>query len=335
MKKGMIVLVFAAMLTGAGCSGTELENSSYPMTIGVEEKGYTMDFPDLAKIADQNAEGEGRTAINVKAKDLDEALKEYETETQKSIDCGHVKSLIFSKRFVMSEKWDTFLEREIMQQKLARNIPVFICKEEMEGLFQAEQTEDSLGAYLEGLVKKGGEGKCRAVTLGNILEQKCSKDQVLFIPVIESDKDKIKIRSYLPLQYFEWRDPISERDRRIAAILQGQSEEYDLYGKKEVHVAIQKVSVSRKFQRKGNQLLQQIRIEGEANGMGYQGNNRQKERYAVRILEKQFKETVERQKAQGVDLTDSWFYQAKERKWKERDLNQLQTSYKWKLFFRE
>ncbi|MGN0484400.1 MAG: GerAB/ArcD/ProY family transporter [Lachnospiraceae bacterium] len=355
LQKSKCMVLLACVLSSlifSGCSKRELEKSSYPMEILIanSEKGelsVTFSFPKLEEKADQNIDQKKSSYNTVTALDLSEAVSMYERDTDQSLDCNHVKALVFTENvFQNKEEWTQILRELWHTELLARNVPVFLTKDAERYLQASEQTDTSAGEYLEGLVQNQTQRKNKGiVTLGTLFMQMYSQNETIFIPKLTVQKKVPVIGKYQVMRYMEDAGAFSVKQEEMASLIAGNLNRYTFYLKDNTHVQLTYIHTQYHMKETKNGVHQIISIAANAapiSGKIWEGSlEKKRQEEAEQTLQMLLTEETKNWKRQQIDLTNSyvrlgaksrqsWFrYTDNEKGYEEN----LQTEYRVRLTF--
>lgn len=159
-KRGMLALFsLVGILCLTGCQKRiDLEEKDYVMTLGVEE-GSTKQwrfYYETAEFSDESQEGKshGARIRVVEADSFEEAEGILQNSSDKVIDYGHLKAIVFSKDWTEDEKARNAIGKEWKKNAaIAGTTLLFFTEDSMEELWQAgERQASSFGEYMENWV---------------------------------------------------------------------------------------------------------------------------------------------------------------------------------------
>lgn len=314
MKKIIVLVVVIILFNVAGCSQKKMENSTYPMAIGIDkgkdDLDITFGFPILEEKADNGTDNKAvRTKSIIGAKDIYDAIRNYERNTDKSIDCGHVKVLVIGKDMmeeVKNDLWEDILKSGI----LARNVLIFEA-DNAKDIIECE-TDTSVGEYLEGVIESDVYAANTCVTLGNMFEQQHGGRKNVMIPYLKLN-DKIPyICSYSVLRNMRTVDIIDSKEQLMALLLDGRLKKYSFYTADDTLVRLSDIKVKRNIQNKSGKAFEKFDISATAQIFSELYFNKAaselkkiNERTQVQLRD-ELNEELDREEDVGVDLTGSF-----------------------------
>lgn len=269
----LIFFVVAAMalLFLGGCGARELEDRSFPLSIGIDKKeegmALSFDFPDLSE-SDNEKNPSGKTVtFSVEAGAYYEAQKAYENNTNKVLDYNHLKAIIISREFLS----DNAALRDLLswlehEQVVARNTYLFVAGDTAsEILTLTENTGGSVGKYLEQMVNTQEDFKeQKVVTIGDLMNQWHNQNEDLLLPVLTNNGEVPSITEYAVLSAFSYKGNISVEDAMKAFLCRNQVRHflYELKGGQVVE--IQNIRREIEIQIQEGKPVVEIALTGEA-----------------------------------------------------------------------
>lgn len=189
-KKGMLVLFsFVGILCLIGCQKRiDLEEKDYVMTLGVEEgttKQWRFSY-EIAKLSEESQEGKshGAKIRVVEADSFGEAEKILQNSSDKVIDYGHLKAIVFSKSWTEDQKARELIGKEWKSNtSIAGTTLLFFSEDAMEELWKAgEKQASSFGEYMENWVANHKNQLGKEDTLARFLkdESEGKKERKIF-----------------------------------------------------------------------------------------------------------------------------------------------------------
>ena len=313
---GAFFLMLCLVLVLGGCSQRELEDSSYPMALGIDqnEEGslvVTFGFTDLSQKSDQNGTSQNMTQFTVEAADFFDALTTYENNIDKGIDCNHIRALILGKTFMESEQLKVFLQYLQKEEVLARNILLFVSDDSAEEIFQSEGSLDtSLGEYLEGIAQNNKMYKENSfVTIGTLLKQLYSQNETIMIPVLFIQKEMPVVGSYRVMQQFQMGKSVEPADYMMSMLLQNQQKKFAFYLKNGELIELTDIRCSYQVENVDQIPTQTITIAADAelmNQIVLKDSQKEKETQAEKALKDLLEERIDKNQAEGIDLSNSY-----------------------------
>ncbi|WP_044294155.1 hypothetical protein [Robinsoniella peoriensis] len=206
MRKWFVtVVLMAIMLCLSGCTKRELEDRYFPLAVEVhkEEEGYRIEYalPNMGEETGQKKGGEEESEQEEKdtkeesavGKTIEEAAKAYAAYVDKYIDSGHTKAIILGPEMLE----DANTRKEMLtyfesHTSFARSISVFVYDDEGEEslVTKTASSIDSLGTYLQDLIKNNPDKKGVGTTLGDLLNFWHNNEEEVTIPQVHLKKDK-------------------------------------------------------------------------------------------------------------------------------------------------
>ncbi len=303
----LICLVFAALFL-SGCSGTELENKSFPLAVLISEKDgqYSACYlsQKLSEVSNERADGGNMTAESAEGSTYYETHNSFEKNNRCQLDTSHTKALVFQKDFMSSETLEVFLETVKQENTYARNTLVYLSDSSMEELAKLNQSlEIPLGSYLEQMTENEQEIREQAVvTLGALLNEQANASRTLLVPVIQEKRGLPAIHAYEVLQNFEPKGRVSAEEAQIYYLLTGQLQRMDLYLNEETQVRLSDLKCKRDFVMTDERVTEQIVLTAKAERVSGEP--------AEEAVEQEVQERIEKvcssaREELGIDLSDS------------------------------
>lgn len=159
-KKALLLMTIILAGTLLGCENyVELENRDFVMAIGVDQGEnaaycFTYAFPDLAELTG-NGGGEKAKPLTIEAESLDDAEEEYNRMSEKRLDYGQVKVIVWGDALLADKQEVSMLIEEMFhKQELSRTVLMCRSYQSAEELIKIdEKINGSIGIYLEELFK--------------------------------------------------------------------------------------------------------------------------------------------------------------------------------------
>lgn len=206
MRKLFVTIVLAVfLLCLSGCTKRELEDRYFPLAVEVhkEEEGYRIEYalPNMGEETGQKKGGEKESEQEEKdtkeesatGKTIEEAAKAYGAYVDKYIDTGHIKAIILGPEMLEEpetrKEMLTYFENH---PSFARSVSIFVYDDEGEEslVTKTASSVDSLGTYLQDLIKNNPDKKEVGKTLGDLLNFWHNNEEKIIIPQVHLKKDK-------------------------------------------------------------------------------------------------------------------------------------------------
>lgn len=207
----LLILFIGCSFLFTGCSETELEERCFPMlaAVGYEDGKVVYDaaFPRTgASGQDKNSIGEVK-APQVKAKNFEKCMEEYEGHLNKQVDYNHLKVVVIEEDLIEENAlFQQMLDELAKTERFPRN--TYVCAvDNVEDLFGLEEElSQDLGTYLEEYINKHEEGKSHILTLGDLLDEKENQTMILYMPYLKAEDKYIEWGGYVNILGEMWQD---------------------------------------------------------------------------------------------------------------------------------
>lgn len=228
-KVGTLLLSVSALLLLTGCGTRELEDRSFPLSIGIDKNDEGMalsfDFPDLSETDYEKNPSAKTVTFSVEAGAYYEAQKAYENNTNKVLDYNHLKAIIISREFLSdSDALRDLLSWLEHENVVARNTYLFVARDQAsEILTLTKETNGSVGKYLEQMTDTQEDFKeNKVVTIGDLMNQWHNQNELLLIPTLTNNGEVPSITEYAVLDAFSYKGEITVEDAMKAFLVQNQ-----------------------------------------------------------------------------------------------------------------
>lgn len=311
------VLVILPVIFSSGCGTKELEDRSFPLTIGIdkEPEGLVLSYelPDLAKSDREKIPGGATMSFSIEAGAYYEAQKAYENNTNKVLDYNHLKAIVISRKFLAeSESLKEFLSWLEKEEVVARNTSLFAAEDQAaEMLNLTEETGGSVGKYLEQMLKTQKDFKeSKIVTIGDLMNQWHNRNEILLIPVLADHGGLPSITEYAVIDAFSYKGNVSVEEAMQSFLCQGQLESFLYTLESGEVVEIQDMKTETAFTIEGENTVVTVEMtgKGKVKKVGEEASLEGQIRKRLnRQLEHDLIQTAaEWQKEPGVDITNSF-----------------------------
>jgi len=260
-----LLVIFSLFLEG--CSTTELENRTFPLAMGVDLKEdgclVSYKFQDLSEVADQNAQAGSSTDFYIKDKDFYTAISHYANDSNKEMDYNHMKVVILSEDFLED---DTSLEKflQICEKKalIARNTILFAAEDTGKILSLDKNLDAAIGTYLEELMESRKDYKLKStVTLGDLMNDRANREQLLLIPVLGDKGGLPVICNYYAMEGGAPKGEINVNQAMLSYLTQGKIKELFFSLEDETPVDVKRISAKRKYDKERRTCVVELAME--------------------------------------------------------------------------
>lgn len=226
MWKG-IGFAMLGMLFLCGCESVQLEERSFPLAAGIDlqqeedaEEGedrklvVSFDFPDLAQISEKGKTTDTPMGMSLEGADMYHVEKSYENNTNRLLDYNHLKAVVLGEELVKNPKYlRSFLLAWEQQESSARNIDLFVGSSAAEILSLTEETEGSMGKYLEDMLESQKDFRQnKTATLGSLMNQWHNQDELLLIPMLTGQGNRPAVTGYAAVLDFQYGGILSVKE---------------------------------------------------------------------------------------------------------------------------
>lgn len=207
----LVILFIGCSFVFTGCSETELQERCFPMlaAVGYEDGNVVYDavFPRTgASGQDKNSIGKVK-APQVKTKNFEKCMEEYEGHLNKQVDYNHLKVVVIEEDLIEENAlFQQMLDELAKTERFPRN--TYVCAvDNVEDLFGLEEElSQDLGTYLEEYINKHEEGKSHILTLGDLLDEKENQTMILYMPYLKAEDKYIEWGGYVNILGEMWQD---------------------------------------------------------------------------------------------------------------------------------
>lgn len=307
---GICILINA--LWFSGCSGTELENKSFPLAVLISQEGqrYNVCYlsQQLSEVSSERADGGNMTAAGAAGSTYYETHKTYEKNNRCELDMSHTKAIIFQGDFIKSSAFLPFLETVQRENTYARNTLVYLADSSMEKMAELNNTlEIPLGSYLEQMTENEKDMKEQAVvTLGALLNEQENQSRTLLLPVLQEENGLPKVGAYEVLACFEPKGRIGTKEAQVYYLLSEQLEQMDLKFAQDVQVRLSGLSCGRDFSVENGRVAEQLTVKANAECITKEVPQTE----IAQKLKEMIEEACRKCQEKNTDLSDSGRYLA-------------------------
>lgn len=323
-SRTVLAAVFFLLLL-SGCESVELEQRGFPLAVGIdlqesakkEEVGkklvVSFDFPDLAQISEKGKTMDTPMGMSLEGQDMYHVEKSYENNTNRVLDYNHIKAVVLGESLLSDAKsLRNLLLAWEQKENAARNITLFAAGSAAEILSLTEETEGSMGTYLEEMVESQKDFRQNKIaTVGNLMNQWHNQNELLLVPVLSEKGKRPAISGYAVIDHFDYVGKISVEDAMQVFLSQRLLDTFLCELNEEEAAEISNISVSAEVSDDGESPTVSVSVAGQgrmkagqANSMGqeYQIEQRMEKRLAADLQETAGK----LQEEYGVDITNSY-----------------------------
>ncbi len=198
VSMAVLFVLCGCMLTGCQ-DRADIEDRNYIMTIGVE-KGREKQFRIIYEIADlsktsQDGGGRKGSLLYYEADSLKEAEEIDRQRTDKKLDYGHLKAIIFSKDFMEESTERKEILAELKEfHSIAGTTLLFFTEEELQELMEAgEKKASSFGEYMDQMMVNQKYSLAKEDTLSRLLRDVSEKEDTHRIWLIKKAGDQLEL----------------------------------------------------------------------------------------------------------------------------------------------
>lgn len=214
-KKVAVMMAFVlACFSLSGCArGVELEDREFVLALGVDYDGEEVEYIyDTSRLdVKEDSQGE-QSMVTIKMGHFDELLSAYGKQSDRYLDCNHLKALIIGKNLAQNkEKMIQFLQYIQKQEMFASNVKLFFA-EDMESVFsEGSKMDGVLGEYLENLyVDSNYYVEGQSASVGSMVKHWQDYDETLLVPVLAATEKGLCIDNYAVVTYVQWTGQMDE-----------------------------------------------------------------------------------------------------------------------------
>ncbi len=223
----LIGAVLSGMMFLCGCESVQLEERSFPLAAGIdlqqEEESLegeerklvvSFDFPDLAQISEKGKTTDTPMGMSLEGVDMYHVEKSYENNTNRLLDYNHLKAVVLGEDLIKNQKsLRRFLLAWEQQESSARNVNLFLGSSAAEILSLTEETEGSMGKYLEEMLESQKDFRQnKTATLGSLMNQWHNQDELLLIPMLTEQGNRPTVTAYGAVLNFQYRGTLSVKE---------------------------------------------------------------------------------------------------------------------------
>lgn len=309
------LFALALGLVMSGCSGTELENKSFPLAVllkGQEQgcKVYYL-FQNLSEISNERASGENAVMTDVEGETYYAAQKAYEKNNRCKLDASHTKALILDMDFFEDEALlSSFLQTVRVEDTYARNTLFYLTDSDMADMAGLnEEMEVPLGTYLEQMTENEQDiGEGAVFTLGTLMNELANQDRTVLIPILEAGNGLPVVASYALMQEGRYAGRIDTGSAMMHYLVQGQLDELDLMLEGGGQVRLTGLSCKRSLKLDGDgRVTETLKVGGQYERLSGSFDTEEIEQSLKRQLTDSWQQCMADNHA---DLTDSYRYLA-------------------------
>lgn len=204
--------------TLTGCAkGVELEDREFVLTLGVEYNSEKIQFYyDTSDLGTKSGEG-GQSVVKLEVDNFHELRSAYGQQSDKYLDCNHLKSIIIGKNLASNpEKLIQLLEYIEENELFAKNVRLFFA-EDIESIFKlCEGMDTVLGQYLDNMyVDSHAYVEGQSCTLGALMAHSHNNKEALLVPALQVQEGKPMIGAYALVQSGRWLEQLSYHEGNL------------------------------------------------------------------------------------------------------------------------
>lgn len=253
MKKIFFGITVFLFLFLTGCGVNELENSAFPLAVGVaagEEDAFEvyMAYPNLQ---DSNAL-ENALSSDVYWQDsvgnLFVGADKISENSSKNVDFNHLKALILDKTVLETPQKREQVVAFFQEKKdVAWNTYVFLADGDLDYLFSEElDIQSSLGIYLEDLVEEWTNIRSTGfTTVGDLMSQYYNENKTALIPVVTVKDKKPVVQSFEAVKNLVCISGLTQDQAYEAMLLQNQLKSFSFSLEDDTRVTLQLIRTER------------------------------------------------------------------------------------------
>lgn len=273
MKKIFLGITVFFLLFLAGCGANELENSAFPLVIGIapeenEKFGVYMAYPDLqdSKARENAMSTDAFWQGNVS--DLFDAMDTMSENSSKNVDLNQLKILILDKSLMESpENCEQVIAFFQENREAAWNSYVLLTDGDMEKIFSEDlEIQTCLGLYLEDLIEEWTDMRAQSKTVvGDLMSQYYNRNETILIPVVRIEGKKPAIEKFEAVKDLTVVSELPTERAYEVMLLQNQLKQYSFPMDDGTRIKMQTVRVERSIDIEENgSLVINITIKGIA-----------------------------------------------------------------------
>ena len=319
-RKFRVLALLLVLCTGlTACSGSELEERSFPLALGIDAKdgkySVSMGFQNLSQIADEKAKGNETTPVRGNSKSWHQAFWQSNADSPKEVDYNHLKAVIISRTVLEDEKMLTeFLDYVKNQELFARNTLLFTCEGDAADITEMEGSLDAaVGTYLEMLIGENGAIRSSAyVTLGSLLNEYDNRMENLYLPYITVEEDKPVIKSYYLMSALQAGGLVTAECYKNAMLLEGKLTEYELETASKTAAALSGIEAVCQYENRQGRPVVTVLVKADARLLNQTIRTPEEQDTCKKELETYLEEramayAVRLKEKTGFDLSNSYY----------------------------
>lgn len=317
--------VLLSMLVLCGCESVELEERSFPLAVGVDlqsaeeskEKDRKMvvsfDFPDFTQISEKGKTTDTPMGMSLEGADMYHVEKSYENNTNRLLDYNHMKAVVLGTDLLKNQKkLCSFLLAWEQQEDSARNINLFLGDSAAEILSLTEETEGSMGKYLEEMLESQKDFRQKKIaTLGNLMNQWHNQDELLLIPLLTDQGNRPAVTGYGALLNFEYCGDLTVEEAMEIFLCQNLLRKFTCELSESEVVEISELQVSVSVEEAEHEPVVSVSVSGKGRLMTGRSSSAAQQYRMEQNIEKRLtsdlQETAEKLRQEyGIDMTNSY-----------------------------
>ena len=202
---GAFGFIVAVILFG-GCSSTELEERCFPImtAVGFEDDkvSYMLGFPRTGTSGSEEPKINEIQVPQVFAKTFEESKSKYEGHLNKIADYNHLKIIVFEEDLLENkDAYKDVIAHMSYGEEFPRN--TYVCAvEDIEDLMEIDKNlPQELGTYLEEFLTHHESKSDHLVTLGDLIDERENREQILYIPLLEAEDNYVEWKGYYTIDH--------------------------------------------------------------------------------------------------------------------------------------
>lgn len=321
-----ISLALLGIMFLCGCESVELEERSFPLAAGIdlqkqeaagEEEDrklvVSFDFPDLAQISEKGKTTDTPMGMSLEGADMYHVEKSYENNTNRLLDYNHLKAVVLGEELIKNQKYlRSFLLAWEQQESSARNVSLFLSSSAAEILSLTEETEGSMGKYLEEMLESQKDFRQnKTATLGSLMNQWHNQDELLLIPMLTDQGNRPAVTGYGAVLNFEYGGLLSVKEAMEVFLCQNLLKKFTLELSEDEVAEISELQVSATVEEAEDVPVISISVKGKGKMMtGQPGSAAQQyrmEKKIEKLLTADLQETAEKmRKDYAMDMANTY-----------------------------
>lgn len=322
MRKCRIVLASLCLILLCGCESTELEQRSFPLSMGIDiqtdqpEKQLVVsyDFPDLKQVSEKSKTSDTPMEFSLEGENLYHVEKSYENNTNRLLDYNHLKNAILSEEnFQNMGSLRQILENWEERPGMARNTSLFLTEKKAAEIYTlTEETEGSVGKYLEEMLESQKDFKAdKIATIGDLMNQWHNQNELLLVPVLSEQGERPAITKYGVISNFQYVGDISVEEAMQIFLSRNMLERFQYEISDGTIAEITDISVQKQITDTDGKPVVTVSVSGKAKILQPVKTDRRQqyqiEQKIAEQLEFELTETAGKlQKEKGIDMTNSY-----------------------------